>query len=74
MDEPLGANDGPGDDIQSMQQAWINETNAPEILPYEQDLVNGLTRRLEDQVLRFLFFFWDHGWMSDLDVPLFRWR
>lgn len=35
--------------IQEMQQAWINESNAPEILPYERELVRDLTKLIELQ-------------------------
>lgn len=35
--------------IQEMQQAWINESNAPEILPYERERVRDLTKLIELQ-------------------------
>lgn len=54
--EPLGDEaDSFAKTIERMQRAWINESNAPEILPYNEQLVQRLMRKIEDQVCNSLF-------------------
>ena len=48
--EPPQNDEGGAASIERMQQAWINETNAPEILPYEDDLVKNLTAVIDIRV------------------------
>ncbi len=35
--------------VQKLKRAWINETCAPEILPYEEDLVETIRNQLGQQ-------------------------
>ncbi|KAF9978312.1 GINS complex subunit [Actinomortierella ambigua] len=44
--------------VQHLTQAWINERAAPEILPYEQESVQGLLEKIDQQL----------GVIDDLDA------
>lgn len=37
--------------VQHLTQAWINERAAPDVLQYEQESVDGLVGKIEEQVL-----------------------
>lgn len=55
-DTLLGVNDfssiriDHADTVANLTQAWINERNAPELLPYKRYLVEPLLKAIEDQV------------------------
>lgn len=49
--EDLLTHDEREDFVKRLTQAWINERAAPEILKYENDCVNGLIAKCDDQVL-----------------------
>ena len=38
------------DDCQALTKWWVNERFAPELLPYQADLVSGLMEMVEHQV------------------------
>lgn len=38
--------------IQRLQRAWISERSAPDILPYEDLLLDAISKRLKEQVHR----------------------
>ena len=44
-----GLRDG-GGDVELLKKAWKNEKAAPDILPYEEDLVKRIQQLLEDAV------------------------
>ena len=44
-----GLGDG-GGDVELLKKAWKNEKAAPDILPYEEDLVKRIQQLLEDAV------------------------
>ena len=39
-----------GSDVELLKKAWKNEKAAPDILPYEEDLVKRIQQLLEDAV------------------------
>lgn len=55
-DTLLGVNDfssiriDHADTVANLTQAWINERNSPELLPYKRYLVEPLLKAIEDQV------------------------
>lgn len=44
-------NDTISDPVDTLTQAWMNERNAPELLPYMKNLIDGLIEQIEEQVV-----------------------
>jgi len=45
----FGFEDDPGEDLAKLKRAWVNERNAPEILPYLEELMEDMKEQVRNQ-------------------------